>query len=212
MSQAFEEKMTTSPGKRASCVAAFNRRNGEALCATRRNKPDQLSFPGGEENLGESAIECAKREFFEETGIWLRDEPLLVLRDVDNTGYLNSVFLVVSQFDLQAIDDAYNGMSREIEPGIVVAFNPLRRLLDGPFGDFNQRLMARLAEIVAELLMLVGPLYPLSSTNPARHESKAGDVTAALRAMSQEQRLSIFSEFCAGCGSDDPKCTCRRDD
>lgn len=37
-------------------------------------------------------------------------------------------------------------------------------------------------------------------------------VTALLTDMSPEERLEIFSRFCRHCGSDDPKCTCMRDE
>lgn len=37
-------------------------------------------------------------------------------------------------------------------------------------------------------------------------------VVAELRAMSEESRMSVFSQFCTCCGGDDPRCTCTRDD
>lgn len=37
-------------------------------------------------------------------------------------------------------------------------------------------------------------------------------ITALLTDMSPDERLEIFSRFCTHCGSDNPQCTCMRDE
>jgi 8-oxo-dGTP diphosphatase len=57
---------------------------GEAVLLTRRGKPPRVgswSLPGGAQHLGEGAIDCARRELLEETGI--EAGPLLLADVID---------------------------------------------------------------------------------------------------------------------------------
>lgn len=37
-------------------------------------------------------------------------------------------------------------------------------------------------------------------------------VKELVNAMTEEQRLALFSNYCTHCGSDDPKCVCMKDE
>lgn len=49
---------------------------GKILAVHRRTSPYYYCFPGGKQELGESSVAAAKREFFEETGIEVKEEEL----------------------------------------------------------------------------------------------------------------------------------------
>ena len=65
-------------------VLAVTRRGDQLLLAQRRNPPDALKwgFPGGRVEGGETLIEAAQRELFEETGV--RGEARGVLTALDS--------------------------------------------------------------------------------------------------------------------------------
>lgn len=154
--------------KKASCVAAFNPENGEVLAVSRRGEPDQWVLPGGKEDEGETAVQCAMREFFEETGVRLQDEPVLFQQGLDNAGYLNSTYLVVSSRDLLSILLEYNGVSKEIEKGIIVCYQPFGKLLAGPFAQSNEQVLDKLLAIVCRKLIM-----------PTMNRDESGDESAA---------------------------------
>lgn len=138
----------------ASCILAVNENEGTILGASRRGRPDEIGIPGGKEDEGESALECAIREFFEETGVRLKDKPVLVMQQVDSTGYFTSAYLVVSKRDNDAIMKVYGASVREVEPGIHVSYHPWKKFLNGPFGDFNANLLSKLMVILAQKIRL----------------------------------------------------------
>lgn len=149
--------------KKASCVAAINPETGEILAVSRRGEPDQWVLPGGKEDDGENAVQCAMREFFEEVGVRLLDEPILVQQDLDNAGYLNSTYLVVSRHDLVNILHAYDAVKKENEPGIMVCFQPFAKLLAGPFAQSNAQVLAKLLAALCRKLA-VTPVSPPDSS------------------------------------------------
>jgi 8-oxo-dGTP pyrophosphatase MutT (NUDIX family) len=145
--------MTAFKGN-ASVVAALNPENGEVLGASRRGRPDEVGVLGGKEDEGETALECAMREFFEESGVKLKDKPVLVMQEMDSTGYFTSAYLVVSKRDIDAILQAYKGVVKEIEQGIFVSYSPWSKLLSGPFAQFNANLVSNLMALLAQKLAL----------------------------------------------------------
>jgi 8-oxo-dGTP pyrophosphatase MutT (NUDIX family) len=138
----------------ASVIVALNPEDGEVLGASRRGKPDEVGVLGGKEDDGETALECAMREFFEESGVKLKDKPILVMQEMDSTGYFTSAYLVVSKRDIDAIVKAYKGAVKEIEPGIFVSYNPWTKLLSGPFAEFNAKLVSNLMALLAQRVMV----------------------------------------------------------
>lgn len=38
------------------------------------------------------------------------------------------------------------------------------------------------------------------------------DAKEAVDILSQEQRLELFAKFCSGCGTEDPRCLCTKDE
>ncbi|WP_104204169.1 NUDIX hydrolase [Billgrantia saliphila] len=75
-------------------------RRGRILTIRRRNPPnaDMLALPGGRVEAGESLLEAATRELFEETGVEAVVERIYTAFDQldhDETGRLSSHFVIV---------------------------------------------------------------------------------------------------------------------
>jgi ADP-ribose pyrophosphatase YjhB (NUDIX family) len=108
--------MTTSaPISPQAASSAILERDGKFLLIRRKNPPaaDLYAYPGGRAEPGETPAETAIREFFEETGIRVRDPVLfatydLAGKDAASPRFLLSVFRVFSDDhqDAVAADDA----------------------------------------------------------------------------------------------------------
>ncbi|TDK37151.1 NUDIX domain-containing protein [Rhizobium deserti] len=95
--------------------SAILERNGRFLLIRRINPPsaDLFAFPGGRAEPGETPDQTAVREFFEETGIPVRNPVLFATYDLngdtdDSRHFFLSVFRVEADVVTQAIaaDDA----------------------------------------------------------------------------------------------------------
>ncbi len=89
-------------------------RNGRLLLVKRSNPPaaNMYAFPGGRGEIGESPDQTAIREFYEETGIVVRDPVAFMTFDLDNRphgGHFElTVFIVESDDPSEGLagDDA----------------------------------------------------------------------------------------------------------
>lgn len=98
--------------------SAILKRDGRFLLIRRKNPPsaDLFAFPGGRGEPGETPAETAVREFFEETGISVREPELFATYDLKSesengdlvSNFFLSVFLVKSDETREAVaaDDA----------------------------------------------------------------------------------------------------------
>ncbi len=95
--------------------SAILERDGKFLLIRRKNPPaaDLYAYPGGRAEPGETPDETAVREFFEETGIAVRDPVLFATydlkgKDEESPRFLLSVFRVFSddRHEAVAADDA----------------------------------------------------------------------------------------------------------
>ncbi|MEB2846222.1 NUDIX domain-containing protein [Rhizobiales bacterium RZME27] len=108
--------MTVSHPRPAS--SAILERDGRFLLIRRINPPsaDLFAFPGGRGEPGETPADTAMREFFEETGIPVREPELFATYDLKTESeggdilshFFLSVFLVQADEDIEAVaaDDA----------------------------------------------------------------------------------------------------------
>lgn len=131
------------PEKLASCVLARHPEQDLVLGASRRGEPDEWSLPGGKRDAGESARDCAFREFNEETGEALLGELSLLHEGMDEGGYHTSVY-VPGEADRTRLSRMFTTQPREVEPGIFIAYIPPAKLFEGPFGGFNRDVFSRL--------------------------------------------------------------------
>ena len=121
--------------KIAACVLI--RREGygypdKFLAVGRRDNPEAFGLPGGKIEEGETALEAAKRELVEETGYFIR-EPQEVFQAVDEEGWHTTTFL--SKLSLNGQQPTEN---------LNVKWVTKQQLLDGPFGEYNRKLFAKL--------------------------------------------------------------------
>ncbi|RVT89595.1 NUDIX domain-containing protein [Rhodovarius crocodyli] len=92
---------------------------GDAVLLCRRGKPPRVgswSLPGGAQDLGEAAIDCARRELREETGV---EAGALTLADVIDGIALDMKGAV--RYHYTIIDYAGHWLSGEARPGDDVA-------------------------------------------------------------------------------------------
>ena len=76
-----------------SCLLFARNKNSQILLLQRKKAPNKglWSPPGGklEMSLGESPVECAKRESFEEMGLELHDRDLQLLGKSERRGIIS---------------------------------------------------------------------------------------------------------------------------
>lgn len=108
----------------------------------------QISFPGGQKNLGESDVECALRETLEEVGLQI-DKDLII-------GELSEIYVFVSNFLVKPYVAFYEGkldlILEENEVDDVIIW-PVKQLLQGhKFTNITVR----------ERILRNTPYYPLN--------------------------------------------------
>lgn len=127
-------------GNEAACVVIIND-NGEVLAASRRGKPTEFGLPGGKVDNGETLLEGALREVYEETGIQLQADQLHhLITDDDGHGFVVTTFVCVEEMPSDC------AVQREAD--ITVKWVDPQMLIDGPFGDYNTRVLEALADYI----------------------------------------------------------------
>ena len=127
-------ELANSYTKKAAMVLAFNQ--GKILAVSRKNDATKFGLAGGKVDPGETFLEAAIRECYEETGleafcpipIFSRMEP----GDID---FYAVVFLVQWKGEIHKIDEEETG---------VVKWATWEELEEGPFGDYNKALRQHL--------------------------------------------------------------------
>lgn len=132
--------------KKATCTVVIDQRTGYILAATRRGTTDNWGIIGGKQDEGETLLQCAMREFFEETSYQLSSEPSYYYSDecLGDVDYDVAVYVVNDPKDVVAIMGLYQNGPVEVEPGILVGFVPFTKVMQGAFGEFNTRLLNRI--------------------------------------------------------------------
>ncbi|CAL1778131.1 MutT/NUDIX hydrolase [Acinetobacter phage vB_AbaM_Konradin-v2] len=112
----------------AACVLIENK--GKFLAVSRKDDLTDFGLPGGKVELGETVAEGAKRECFEETGIY---PTILDLNDsfvaIDGEFEVHTFHSIPSQIK--------SGKIAESETGIV-AWVDADKLMAGTFGEYNR--------------------------------------------------------------------------
>ena len=100
----------------------------EYLSTARRGQPDQLGFPGGKPEPGESLHEALDREAPEETDVTVvRAESFYAA--TDSQGYRTTAYYVW----------AWNGIPKQMEPDIAVGWYSREEMINySPFSEYNR--------------------------------------------------------------------------
>lgn len=128
--EAEEEQRVTQGTQQAACCLVFGG-DGTVLAVSRKDDPTAFGLPGGKVDPGETPERAATRELEEETGLLALSARLVYVRH-DASGFTTSTFVCDVAGDLDT-DEA--GVVRWVRPSA---------LFDGPFGDYNRKLWARL--------------------------------------------------------------------
>jgi 8-oxo-dGTP diphosphatase len=125
-------------GNEAACVVIF--KDGmQVLAVSRRGSPTEFGLPGGKVDNGETLVEGAIREVYEETGIQLcQDELHHLITEDDGHGFIVTTFLYA---DILTEDAA-----EQRESDMAVEWVPFQTLIDGPFGEYNQKVLNTLSD------------------------------------------------------------------
>ncbi|HBZ44883.1 MAG TPA: NUDIX hydrolase [Maritimibacter sp.] len=96
---------------RVSAAMAVVVQAGQVLLVKRKKQPDAglWGYPGGHVELGETPLDAAARELWEETGVTARAETVLDVLPIDAPGYafdLAAVLCAYETGDPVAADDA----------------------------------------------------------------------------------------------------------
>lgn len=106
----------------------------KVLAASRRGKPTEFGLPGGKLDTNETHKDAAIRELYEETGLLLTPSEIdLVYEGDDDHGYNVATFVCK--------DTMKSSMAYQREVDIVVKWVDPQVLLDGPFGEYNTKVL-----------------------------------------------------------------------
>lgn len=102
---------------------------GEYLCVSRKTDHNQFGLAGGKGEAGETPIETAIRETYEETGVVISNKKLNPILIRECGGYKSySYHVMVTKSDI---------IINHNEPH-VVKWGTKEDLLNGPFGEYNK--------------------------------------------------------------------------
>lgn len=110
--------------------------DGYVLAVSRRDEPDNLGLPGGKVEEHETPEEALGRETNEETSVLVQDAVFCYERVDATNGELAWVYRVTD----------WTGEPKQREPGIIVVWVPLSRLLEPncSFAEYNRGLFTHL--------------------------------------------------------------------
>lgn len=146
--------MAFSPLPMGSCVLALNK-HGQVLVVTRPRKADQVCFPGGKLEEGETFLEAAVRELREETGLAVGPDRLVQVFRAPCVGDGGAPWFDVAFFVLL---DTLETVPGPEEPELEARFvDPLDLLEHSPFAHYNLDALRAFA-VTAPVLMARGLL------------------------------------------------------
>jgi len=129
---------------RAACMLVINS-VGTILQVSRRDNHTDWGLPGGGREEGESPLQTAIRELWEETQVRVQEKDCLLL----HTGEEPRTRAIVATF--LALEYDAREMGAVSDEGLV-RWGGYRALLEGSFGQYNAQLLLRLKAIKNLLL------------------------------------------------------------
>ena len=124
----------------AAGVLITNDEDDLIIAVSRKDDQSDLGLPFGKRETGETPLETAVRETFEETGIELDPEKLqLVYIDIGRTTVAACYLTKISRKTI--LNSSEEGVCQWVDKSAV---------LSGSFGDYNRRLFAHLDGVLNE--------------------------------------------------------------
>lgn len=114
-----------------ACVLIMNK-DGQILAVSRKDNKEDFGLPGGKVEPGETPIEAALRELFEETGYQAIEPRYHMIYHAENDGKL----AVTYQLDAAALKQ----VKTPTESGVVSWVSPDVLAAGKTFGDYNRSL------------------------------------------------------------------------
>ena len=131
LSDEDQDEEQAMQGKMLAATVLIIADDGKVLAVSRRDDPTAFGLPGGKVDPGETPAEAAARELEEETGLTATNlKPVFVREEGD--GYTTTTFV-----------GHVTGNIRTDEEG-VVRWVHRDVLFNGPFGEYNKKLFAKL--------------------------------------------------------------------
>lgn len=127
----------TDTQKIAAGIFMFNSQGKPVVVSTRANE-NQYGIPGGKVDEGETAIQAAIREAYEETGVRVTEEQLYHCFEEPSRTFTMAIFVMNTPIET---------IPGGIETGITAKFGNFEDLaVNSPYAEFNKRMLKAIAE------------------------------------------------------------------
>lgn len=132
--------MNKTPTGNSACVLIQDPYTGLILGVSRKDDPNDFGLPGGKCEPGEDSLTTALRELREETGVLLKQAPVLCFSSIcvggkDGKDYLTKAFRTSVAAEHIKIQTTEGGVVQWITPA---------KLLEGSFADYHRAMLAHI--------------------------------------------------------------------
>jgi len=128
------EQQTSEQGSKQAACCLIMGHDGTVLAVSRRNDPSAMGLAGGKVDPGETAMEAAARELYEETGL-TATKLTQVFSSRDGQGFVTTTFACEVEGEINTEE---SGVVKWVHPSVLI------NSTSSPFADYNVKLFAKL--------------------------------------------------------------------